>query len=400
MTKSPRSPSEFVPPIAGQSNFASWLRGCNSLGMPNSKKQIRYAVVGAGNIAQVAVLPAFQHSDNSKLVAVVSGDATKRAALRRRYDLELDGDYDEFETLLERAAIDAVYICTPNALHKDVALRAAARRVHVLCEKPLAPSAEECRVIDAACRAARVKLMVAYRLHFDPATLDALQVVRSGQIGDPCLFDSTFSHVVRRDDIRTDAHLAGGVTYDLGVYCINAARNLFSSEPTRVIAHAIERDGVDDTVCAILHFPRNRLAQFCASNSAASVSSYRIVGTEGSLLVEPGYDYADSLVHTLTTSHGEDSEITRRPYKRSDQFAPELSYFSDCILHDKEPEPNAEEAWCDLRVIEAVLESARTRAPVELEPYQRGQRPRLDQAAHEPPVSKPSLINAPGPSLR
>jgi predicted dehydrogenase len=368
--------------------------------MNNSKKQVRYAVVGAGNIAQVAVLPAFRHSDNSTLAAVISGDAEKREALRARYDLGLVGGYDQLESVLQNGAIDAVYVATPNALHKEVVLRAAAMGVHVLCEKPLAPTADDCRTMGAACAAAQVKLMVAYRLHFEPATLDAMEIVRTGQLGDPCLFESVFSHVVRAGDIRSEERLAGGATYDLGVYCINAARNFFEAEPTQVLAHGIERNGIDDTMTAILRFSRNRIAQFFVSNSAASVSSYRIVGTEGDLRVEPGYEYAEGLVHTLTTRQGDDAEVTRRPYKQSDQFAPELSYFSDCILTGNEPEPNAEEAWCDLRVVEAILTAARTNAPVTLEPYQRGRRPRLDQARREPAVKKPQTINAPSPSLR
>src|SRR5688500_7019184 len=142
--------------------------------MASDKKRIRYAVIGAGNIAQVAVLPAFAHAKaNSELVAVVSSDPQKRRALRDRYELQLDGDYSELESVLERGKIDAVYIATPNALHQDFAVRAAAAGVHVLCEKPLAPTASECRTIIDACAKSDVLLMVAYRLHFERATLEA-----------------------------------------------------------------------------------------------------------------------------------------------------------------------------------------------------------------------------------
>jgi predicted dehydrogenase len=365
--------------------------------MSNEKQQIRYAVVGAGNIAQVAVLPAFAHAkDNSLLVAVVSGDADKRRELAKRYELELEGDYSELESIILRGRIDAVYIATPNALHKDLALRAAACGVHVLCEKPLAPTASDCRVIMHACANNGVWLMVAYRLHFEEASLKAIEIARSGQLGEPKLFSSFFTHVVRDDDIRRDAGLAGGATLDLGVYCINSARHLFGAEPLSVMAHVIERDGTDDTVSATLSFPGERVAQFCISNSVAGVSSYRIAGTEADLRVEPGYEYVGELVHYLT--RGDKTE--RKAFKKGDQFAPELKYFSDCILTGREPEPSGEEGWCDVRVAEAILESARTQRPVMLEPYARRQQPSLAQADHEPPVKKPEPVRAPSPSVK
>lgn len=360
-------------------------------------RQIRYAVVGAGHIAQVAVLPAFAHAEeNSRLVALISGDPDKRAALGQRYDLELEGDYGQFESVLERGDIDAVYIATPNSKHKDFALRAAAVGVHVLCEKPLAPSSEDCKDIIDACEANEVKLMVGYRLHFEPANMEAVDVVRSGRIGEARLFDSFFTHVVRPNDVRRDPTLAGGACYDLGVYCINAARTIFDAEPTSVFAHAIQKNGTDDLTLAILRFPRDRMAQFCVGNSISSVSSFRVGGTDGDLRVEPAYDYVDELVHHLTI----EGKTEKRRFPRGDQFAPEIRYFSDCILNDDEPEPSGEEGYCDIRVVEAVLESARIHRAVPLEPYLRRRRPTLSQVQHIRPVRKPPLVEAQSPSLK
>ncbi|HEY4160423.1 MAG TPA: Gfo/Idh/MocA family oxidoreductase, partial [Polyangiaceae bacterium] len=157
-------------------------------------RKIRYAVVGAGNIAQAAVMPAFDHADkNSSLVAVVSGDPEKRAALVKRYKLELEGDYQAFESVLDRGRIDAVYVATPTSLHKEFTLRAAALGVHVLCEKPLAPSVADAREMEEACKDREVKLMAAYRLHFEEATLKALEIARSGELGELRLFESFLS---------------------------------------------------------------------------------------------------------------------------------------------------------------------------------------------------------------
>lgn len=360
-------------------------------------QRVRYAVVGAGNIAQVAVLPAFAHAkENSELVAVISGDAEKRAELQKKYDLQLTGGYDELERILAEGAIDALYVATPNTLHKELVLRAASRGVHVLCEKPMATTVADCEVMARACRENAVKLMVAYRLHFERANLEALQLVRSGKIGEPRVFESVFTHVVRPFDIRTRPELGGGACFDLGVYCINAARHLFGDEPSLVFALGQERHGADDTTTAVLQFPKGRVAHFTVSNSTAAVSSYRIAGTEGDLRVEPAYEYADKLEHHLTV----DGKLSQQSFSKRDQFAPELSYFSSCILENRAPEPDAEEAICDLRVVEAILESEQTGKPVPLAPRERTRHPNLAQEQKKPAVGKQKPVNAPSPSVK
>jgi predicted dehydrogenase len=365
--------------------------------MAAQERQIRYVVVGAGNIAQIAMMPAFAHAkSNSKLVGIVSGDPHKRAELRKRYDLEAAGAYDDLETILRENKVDAVYIATPNALHREYAERAAGCGVHVLCEKPLAPTVTDCLAMAAACTAHNVKLMVAYRLHFEEATLEAIEIARSGELGELRLFSSFFSHVVRPGDVRQNPELAGGAAYDMGVYCINAARNLFGAEPVSVSASVIRKNGVDDTTTVQMTFPGERLAQFAVSNSVAGVSSYRIGGDKGDLLVQPAFEYAEGNAHHTTI----DGKTKNKSYGKRDQFAPELLYFSDCILNDIEPEPSAEEGICDVRVLEAIFESEKMRRAVSLPPFDRSRRPSRDQEIHRPPISKPDTVNAPSPSIR
>jgi predicted dehydrogenase len=362
-----------------------------------STSKVRYAVVGAGNIAQVAVLPAFAHAkSNSELVAIISGDADKRAELSKRYELDLTGDYADLEQVIEAGQIDAVYLATPNSLHKAQILRCAAAGVHVLCEKPLATSVADCEEALSACDRAGVKLMVAYRLHFEAANLQAIDIVKSGKLGEPRVFTSIFTHVVRRGDIRQDAELGGGAMLDLGIYCVNAARNLFREEPTLVWASAEMSDGVDDTTTAFLRFPSGKLAQFTVSNSIAGTSSYRVAGTDGDLRVEPAYEYSDKLEHHLTI----DGKTKTESFGKRDQFAPELLHFSRCILEGRQPEPSAEEGIDDLRVIEAILQSAHSGQSVQLAPRQRLRRPTLAQETKKPAVGKQETVNAPSPSLK
>src|SRR5688572_24728443 len=304
----------------------------------SSATPVRYAVVGLGHIAQVAVLPAFAHARrNSKLVAVVSDDRTKRREITRRYRLEHAFSYAQFEDCLHE--VDAVYIALPNSMHAEYTVRAAKAGVHVLCEKPMAVTVRECQQMIAACRRARVKLMIAYRLHFETLNLSAMELARGGQLGDLKFFTSSFSMIVRRGDIRTKRQYGGGTLYDIGVYCINAARNLFGAEPTVVSAVSINSGlkslaEIDETTAATLRFGDDRVATFVTSFNAADVGAYRIVGTKGHLHVEPAYEYAEGLGYTLTI----DGKASRRKGDKRDHFAPELLDFSDCILNDRKPE--------------------------------------------------------------
>src|SRR6185503_18476703 len=196
------------------------------------RKQIRYAVVGLGHIAQVAVLPAFANARrNSRLAGLVSGNPVKRAELARKYGVEHTWSYEQYDEALRSGELDAVYIALPNTLHHEYALRAARAGVHVLCEKPMAMTEEECVQMASAARGARARLMVAYRLHFERANLEAIEVLRSGRLGEPRLFNSTFCTPVERGNVRVRRETGGGVLYDIGIYCINAARSLFRDEP-------------------------------------------------------------------------------------------------------------------------------------------------------------------------
>ena len=360
-------------------------------------KRVRYAVVGLGHIAQQAVLPAFAHARrNSELVALVSGDDEKLEELGRTYEVDVRGHYRDLERCLNEC--DAVYIATPNTEHADHAVRAAHAGVHVLCEKPLATTDAECDRIIRACREAGVRIMTAYRLHFEPLTIEVLELVRRGRIGEPRVFSSEFSMIAKPDNIRTRPETGGGSLYDLGVYCINAARMVFGAEPNQVFAYSVDgaRSGfpnVEESTSAVLRFDDDRLAMFTSSFGCADVSSYRVIGTEGDIHVEPAFEYAEPLAYTLTR----DGKSTKKRGRKVDQFAAELLYFSDCILQEREPEPSAEEGAWDLRIIDALYESARTGEPIALRPFGREPGPDPSQATARPPVHRPKRIKVESP---
>jgi predicted dehydrogenase len=366
--------------------------------MPENR--VRYAVVGCGYIAQIAVLPAFRNARrNSELAALVTDDPKKARRLSAQYDVPITTDYEGYDRLLESGAIDAVYIALPNSMHKDFSVRAARAGVHVLCEKPLAVTSEDCLAMIRAAERADVRLMTAYRLHFEHANLRAVEIVEEGRIGEPRFFSAQFAmDVTDKGNIRLQEELGGGTLYDLGIYCLNAARSVFRDEPEEVFAlSARGRDRrfreVDEMTSAVLRFPGDRLATLTSSFGSADVSSYEVVGTKGSLRVDPAYEYADALEHRLKI--GDQTE--RREFGRRDQFGPELVYFSDCVQRHRDPEPSGWEGLADVRVIEALYRSARTGRRVTLPKFTKPRYPDPDQEIRRPRVEEPDLVHARSP---
>lgn len=364
-----------------------------------SAKSVRFAVVGLGHIAQAAVLPAFQHARRSTtLQALVSDDPDKLRVLGRRYQVARRHSYAEYDELLSSGEIDAVYIALPNHLHCEYAERAARAGVHVLCEKPMAVTEQECRTMLRACREHGVRLMIAYRLHFEGANLEAAAIVQSGRIGDPRIFHSVFTLQVKAGDIRLRQDTGGGVLYDIGIYCINAARYLFRAEPIEGFAFSASTGEprfreVDEMTSVVLRYPDERLASFTVSFGAADVSAYQIVGTEGTLRVDPAYEYAGELKHVLNVG----GKTREKVFKKRDQFAAELEYFSRCVIEGTEPEPSGKEGLADVRIIEALLRSAQTGRPVTLD-IEPDEPPSLGQQYRFPATKKPPLVKTESPT--
>lgn len=363
-------------------------------------QKIRYAVVGLGHIAQVAVLPAFKSArKNSELVALVSGNPTKLKTLGRKYQVKNLFSYDEYEECLRSGLIDAVYIATPNINHRYFTELAARYGVHVLTEKPMAIGSEDGIAMVKAARKARIKMMVAYRLHFDPANLRAIEIANSGKLGDLKIFNSVFTfQVTDRKNIRLQHDMGGGPLYDIGIYCLNAARYLFKDEPLECFAMAVSSDDprfdeVEEMVSVTLRFPKARLANFVVSFGAAANSTYDLLGSKGTLRLEHAYDYVEDMILKTNIS----DRTSKRTFKKHDQFAPELEYFSECILKDMEPEPSSEEGLLDIKVIEAIYDSIRSRRPVRIETFKKMTRPTRRQEFKKPAHRKPETVHVRGP---
>jgi glucose-fructose oxidoreductase len=361
-------------------------------------KKVRYAVVGLGDIAQVAVLPGFKSTGNSLLTALVSSDQLKLKKLGKKYKTDQLFSYDQYDDALK--VVDAVYISVPNHLHREYAVRAANAGVHVLCEKPMAVDEEECKEMIDVAEENNVKLMVAYRLHFEQANLEAIRLARSGKLGEVRWFSSDFAQQVSPGNVRLeDFKKGGGPLYDMGVYCINAARYLFAAEPTEVYGVGANRGDPrfkksGEMISVVLKFPGERLATFTCSFGAADVGRYALVGTKGVLTADPGYDYSQGLKHQVVIGQ----KTSKKNFPKRDQFAAEISYFSDCILKNKEPEPGGLEGLADVRIVRAIYESAASNQAVELPPFSVPRRPGIKQEIRKPAHGKPKLVDADSPS--
>lgn len=351
---------------------------------------IRYAVVGAGWITQEAFLPGVAQSGNSLVEAIVSGNARKSAELARMYDIPLVVQYDEYDKLLQSDRIDAVYVALPNSLHADYAIRAARAGKHVIVEKPLANTVAEAEAMIAAAKEGGVYLMTAYRLHNEPGTLAVLDRIRAGEIGKPLVFQSVFSFQAQPDNHRLVAEHWGGPLQDVGVYCINAARHIFSEEPIEAtaVSHRPSDDGrfqeVDATVAATLSFPSGGIAQFVASFGIASVDEYRVIGSTGNLELGPGFRH-DTPTTLRLRRNGESIKIM---FPQVDHLGGHMAYFSDCIMSRTPPEPDGEEGLADMRVLFAVEEAARTGRPVAISSSARTRHPTKDMERRRPVAAR------------
>jgi predicted dehydrogenase len=363
--------------------------------------KVRYAVLGLGHIAQVAVLPAFAHAkSNSVLTALISSDEKKLRLLGRKYGIDQLYSYEQFDECMASGEVDAVYIALPNHLHADYTIRAAKHGVHVLCEKPMAVTEKECLAMIRACEKHDVRLMIAYRLHFEKANLSTVELVNSGKIGEPRIFNSVFTMDVRPGDIRLRDETGGGTLYDIGIYCINAARYLFRDEPLEVLGTAANNGQqrfaeVEEMFSATLRFPGDRLANLVCSFGASDTAEYRVIGTKGNVRLEPAYEYQTELKQYVTKG----GAPRERVFAKRDQFAPELLYFSDCVRSGRDPEPNGWEGLADVRIIEALYRSAKKGRPVSLAPFEKRRRPTERQEIRRPAVNRPPKpVNEKAPS--
>ena len=261
----------------------------------SKSKRVGYAVIGLGHISQRAILPGFRHSKRSKLVALVSGDAKKGKRLAAQFGASHAYTYDALDECLSNPEIDAVFIATPNSTHLEFAMKAAQAGKHVLCEKPLATTTDHCRQMIEACAKNGVKLMIAYRKHFEPSALAFKSLIDSGKLGRLKIIHTAFTVTLPPGDSwHLKKSLAGGGSLvDVGIYCINTVRWLTGLEPVEAAGYSWTADParfseVDENMSFQLKFPGDLYLQGSSSFAAAKASFLHVHGEKGWAALDAG----------------------------------------------------------------------------------------------------------------
>ncbi|MDZ5605356.1 Gfo/Idh/MocA family oxidoreductase [Pseudomonas sp. RP23018S] len=367
--------------------------------MPSPDGKIRYGVVGGGAISQGAFMPGVGQTDNSVITALVTGDPEKAERLAKLYGIKAYA-YEDYAQLLASGEVDAVYVATPNFRHVEFVVPALEAGIHVLLEKPMASTEEDCQTILDAEQRSSAKLMIAYRLHSEPGTLDMIERVQAGNFGDPRLFTSTFTQTVKPSNHRAQDGFAAGPVLDMGPYPLNMVRQLFNAEPIEVSAMGVKSPGSAvntwDTVTVNLRFAEERLAQFTVSYTLPDAERFLLIGSEGLIDASPCFGYGEGVAIKYHAEVDGDNRVHVSPVV--DQFAGETAYFSDCILNDQAPEPDGEEGWRDVRVIMAIERALQTGQAQTLDPLPARQHAQRGQRRALPLAEVPDFVNTESPT--
>ena len=338
--------------------------------------RVGFAVVGLGKLALEQILPAFAQSKHARLAALVSGTPDKLRAIAAQYGVAADScyGYDDFARIAGNSGVDAVYVVTPNALHHRDVTAAARAGKHVLCEKPMATSARECHEMIAATRAANVRLMIAYRMQYQPHAREAIRLARNGKLGDVVLMDM-INNQNQGDpgQWRQKRSLAGGGSLpDVGLYCLNTARAILGEEPSEVSATIWSPPGdprfaeIENNVSFTLRFPSGVVANCLTSYGTHRLQRLKLMGTSAWLEMENAFAYEGQRLRVAQLVDGKE-ENAERTIPAHNQFALELDHFAQCIRSNQTPRTPGEEGLQDQLIIEAIYASARERKPVRLE---------------------------------
>jgi glucose-fructose oxidoreductase len=356
----------FLATTAAAATAAQFARA--AAGEPRT---LGFALVGIGRLTMGQLLPAFAECRLARPVALVSGHPDKAREQAQRYGVDPKNiyNYENFDAIADNPAIDVVYVVLPNSMHAEYTIRAAQAGKHVLCEKPMANSVADCQAMIDACRAASRKLMIAYRMRYEPMTQRAIELAQSPEavgairhitaeagfaIGDP-------------NQWRLKKDMAGGgPLMDMGIYAVNAARYLSGQEPVEVVATSFATPGdprfaeVEETLALEMRFPENFIAS-CLTTYNFNCNRFCVYGERGRLEAEPFQGYGGNRLFQVGRNGRQ--EVTYEPVNH---FAAEMDDFCTCILADRESRTPGEDGLQDIKILTAAYESARTGQAVKL----------------------------------
>lgn len=360
-------PSQHATSERQQENGASMLKPDNRIG---------YAIVGIGELTIGQIMPAFGSCKYSKPVALVSGDAAKAKKVAAQHGIPEKNiyNYQNFDQIKNNPDIDAVYIVLPNSMHEEFVIRSAKAGKHVLCEKPMANSSKEAQNMIDACKKAGKKLMIAYRIQYEPNNRLMMKWTREKHFGQVKVIDSVnVQNIGDPNQWRLKKALAGGGSLpDIGLYCINTNRFLTGEEPYMVSAvmHTDTADPrfkeVEDKVMWQMFFPSGTIANNTTAYSVHDSKHYRCYADNGGWFgMDPAFNY-NGLKIEASKAEGKLEMKQNVIVGEKQQFALEMDHFAQCIMENKEPYTPGEEGLQDHKIMEAIYEAAKSGKPVKL----------------------------------
>jgi predicted dehydrogenase len=329
---------------------------------------LRVALMGLGSYA-TRVADAMQSCKKAKLTAVISGTPAKIKAWQTNYGIAEKNcyNYENFDNIKDNPDIDAVYITTPNALHKPQCLRVAQAGKHVISEKPMALNAAEGQEMVDACKKAKVKLLVGYRMHFEPKTLEIIRMRKEGAFGKILFFQGQCGFKIGDPtQWRLNKALAGGgAMMDIGIYAVNGARYMVGEEPLWVTAQETKtdpvkfREGVDETILFQFGFPGGAVAECLSTYSMNNLDRFFLNGEKGFAEMQPstGYGPIKGRTHTGELTH---PHVTHQTVQ--------MDEMAGIILQGRQPvvPVDGEEGLKDLKIIDAIYQAVRSGKRVDL----------------------------------
>ncbi|WP_028296005.1 Gfo/Idh/MocA family protein [Olivibacter sitiensis] len=323
---------------------------------------LRVAIMGLGGYG-TRVAEAMQSCQRAKLVGVISGTPAKIKAWQSKYGIPAENcyNYENFDSIKDNPNIDAVYVITPNALHHGQSLRVAAAGKHVICEKPMALNAREGQEMIDACKMADVKLLVGYRLHFEPKTLEIIRMRNDGELGNIRFFQGLSGfRAGDPNQWRLDKKLAGGgALMDIGIYAVNGARYMVGEEPIWITAQETKTDtvkfkeGVDETIQFQLGFPSGAVASCLSTYNMDNLDRFFLNGEKGFAELQPSTGYGPLKGRTHK------GELTQPHYTHQ---TVQMDAMAGIILNGDKPvvPVDGEEGLKDLKIIDAIYRSCKT----------------------------------------
>lgn len=370
----------------GKVKFPPWRAPADTPSAPPPaplppEKRVGFAIVGLGRLSLEQILPAFGESKQAKPVALVSGTPEKMKTVAEQYGIKQEScySYENFDKIKDNPDVKVVYIVLPNAMHREFCERAAKAGKHVLTEKPMTVSSADGQAMVEACNQAGVKLMVAYRIQYEPYNRRAMQLVRGGEHGRLVGFHGINTQTVAEDGEKQWRHklsmAGGGSLPDIGLYCLNTARFMTGEEPVEIFAtsYAPPDDPrfaeVEETVSFMLRFPSNTIANCFCSYGARDDKHQRMNLEQIAIDMPNAYLYEGQ---QLMVTGRQDDATSRNQIvlTQKNQFALEMDHMAECVLTDRRPYTPGEEGVQDQKLMEAIYESARTGQPVKLPPVE------------------------------